>query len=53
MPKKPIAKLKQYPIRIDEKLWRELKGKAGIEGLTIRKILEGLIELYVNGKIEI
>lgn len=53
MAKKPITNLKQYPIRIDPQLWRELKGKAGIEGLTIRGVLERLIELYVNGKVEV
>ena len=53
MPKKPPTKLKQYPIRIESQLWRELKINAAMDGITIREVLERLIKLYTNRKIEI
>jgi len=53
MPKKPITKLKQYPIRIDGELWKEFKAICALKGLTIREALERLIKLYTNRKIEI
>jgi len=53
MPKKPVTKLKQYPIRIDAELWKEFKATCARKGLTMIRVLTELIRKFIKGEIEI
>ena len=45
--------LRQYPMRIEELLWRKAKSKAALEGMTLREALETLLRLWIDGKVDV
>ena len=45
--------LKQYPMRVEEELWKRAKAKAALEGITLREALESLLKGWINGKLKI
>ena len=45
--------LKQYPMRVEEEIWRRAKAKAALEGITLREAIEGLLKGWIDGKLEI
>lgn len=45
--------LKAYLMRVDESLWRRVKSKAALEGLTMREVIEELFKVLLNNKVKI
>ena len=45
--------LKIYPMRVDEEIWRRVKAKAALEGITLREAVEKLLEDWINGTLKI
>jgi predicted HicB family RNase H-like nuclease len=45
--------LKQYPMRVDEEIWRRAKSQAALEGITLREAIERLLQAWVDGKIDL
>ena len=45
--------IKQYPMRVDEQLWRQAKARAALEGITLRETIEKLLEAWISGKLKI
>jgi predicted DNA binding CopG/RHH family protein len=45
--------LKQYPMRVEEEVWRRVKAKAALEGMTIKEAIERLLRGWVDGKLKI
>lgn len=45
--------IKQYPLRIDEKIWRASKSKAALEGITMRELIERMLKAWVEGEINL
>ncbi len=43
----------QYPIRIDDELWRQAKIKAATDRITLREVIEKLLVGWVDGKLRI
>jgi hypothetical protein len=42
-----------YPMRVDERIWRQAKSKAALEGITLREAIERLLEGWIDEKIKI
>lgn len=45
--------VKSYLMRVEESLWRRVKSKAALEGLTMREVIEELFKLWLNNKVKI
>lgn len=45
--------ISQYPLRIKETIWRKAKAKAALDKITLRKVIEELLEGWIDGKIMI
>ncbi len=45
--------LKQYPMRVEEDVWKKAKAKAALEGITLREALENLLKGWIDGKLKI
>lgn len=45
--------VKTYLMRVDESLWRQVKSKAALEGLTMREVIEGLFLAWLDRRVEI
>ncbi len=45
--------IKQYPMRVEEEIWRRAKAKAALEGITMREAVERLLKGWIDGKLEI
>jgi hypothetical protein len=48
-----IYMIKQYPLRIDDNIWRKAKSKAALVDVTLRLAVEQLLEGWVEGKYSI
>ena len=44
---------KRTAVRIDENIWKQAKAKAALEGITLQGALEGLLQGWINGKLNI
>jgi predicted HicB family RNase H-like nuclease len=45
--------IKQYPMRVEELIWRKAKSKAALEDISLREVVERLLIAWINGKINI
>ena len=44
---------KTYPMRVDEEIWKRVKAKAALEGITLREAIERLLKGWIDEKIKI
>ncbi len=44
---------KTYPMRVEEDIWKRVKSKAALEGITLREAIERLLKGWIDGKIKI
>ncbi len=45
--------LKQYPMRVEEEIWKRAKAKAALEGITMKEAIERLLQGWTDGKLKI
>ena len=45
--------IKQYPLRVEEKIWRQAKAKAALEGITLKETFERLLKGWIDGELNI
>ncbi len=43
--------IKQYPLRIDDTIYRKARSKAVLEGISMKELITTLLEMWGEGKI--
>ena len=44
--------IKQYPMRVEEQIWRQAKARAALDGVTMREAIERLLIAWAKGEFD-
>lgn len=45
--------MKQYPLRIDDTIYRKAKSKAALEGISMKDLITELLQMWGDGRIQL
>ncbi len=40
--------MKHYSLKVDDELWKKVKGKAGLKGISIKALITQLLEQWLQ-----
>lgn len=44
--------MKQYLLNVEDEIWKKVKSKAALEGITLRVAIERLLKGWIDGELK-
>jgi hypothetical protein len=45
--------MKQYNLTVEDEIWKKVKSKAALDGITLKEAIGGLLKGWIDGELKI